>query len=290
MAQGSDQWLEFRNKKVTGTSLKSVRGAKWLEYADVIVSERVTGKRKNASFKSFSMDNGHVLEPFSRAAYEQFRQLTVTEVGFLQSDLFPNFGMSPDGVIFDGETVVGIVEIKCPEPQTHIRYIRQDKIPTEYDDQILSAFVVGDEVQFVDFVSFCPVIKSYPFFIKRARRADYEMEIAAARGALLKFFEQVDKMEKIALTGNGFIPSNLDDAIWEISDPEDLITAEETIITAANYEPGNRSESEPETWAGFTPPNVDVFETVPNQQQPQHTQQPDKPQQHTQQTNNNYLL
>jgi hypothetical protein len=106
MAQGSTEWLKLREKKVTGTSLTRVRGAKWLEYADVIVRERVTGERKSNEFKSFSMDNGHVLEPFARTAYEEFRKYKVTEVGFLQSEQFENFGMSPDGVIFiDGNVI-----------------------------------------------------------------------------------------------------------------------------------------------------------------------------------------
>ena len=249
MAQGSTEWLKVREKKVTGTSLTKVRGREWLAYADVIASERTTGKRKAATFKSFSMDNGHVLEPFARTAYEEFRKYKVTEVGFLQSEQFPNFGMSPDGVIFIDGVVVGVVEIKCIEPQTHIKYIRQNKIPTEYDDQILSAFVVGDEVQFVDFVSFCPVVRSYPFFIKRAKRADYEHEIASARGALIKFFEQVDKMEQIVFDGNGFVPSNLDDAIWEVSDPEDLILVDGPPPIVV----------ESDVWAGFTPPITDVF-------------------------------
>jgi hypothetical protein len=247
MAQGSTEWLKLREKKVTGTSLTRVRGAKWLEYADVIVRERVTGERKSNEFKSFSMDNGHVLEPFASTAYEEFRKYKVTEVGFLQSEQFENFGMSPDGVIFIDGNVIGVAEIKCPEPQTHIKYIRQDKIPTEYDDQILSAFVVGDEVQFVDFVSFCPVVRSYPFFIKRAKRADYEHEIASARGALIKFFEQVDKMEQIVLDGNGFVPSNLEDAIWEVAEPEELIYDEDLI----------RHDETPavdDVWVGFTPP------------------------------------
>ena len=106
-------------------------------------------------------------------------------------------------------------------------------------------------MQFVDFVSFCPVVRSYPFFIKRAKRADYEHEIASARGALIKFFEQVDKMEQIVFDGNGFVPSNLDDAIWEVSDPEDLILVDGP--------PPIVSESD--VWTGFTPPITDVFDT-----------------------------
>ena len=229
MPQGSTEWHKIRERKVTGTSLSKVMGSKWMEYADVIVSERLTGKRKEPTFKSAAMENGTAIEPFARAAYAEAMNCPVYMVGFVQSEMFPDFGMSPDGIIASGTTPIGIAEIKCPEPQTHVKYIRNGKIPTEYDDQILSAFVVGDEIQFVDFVSFCPIVRPYPFFVKRANRADYEPKIAEARGALIKFFEHVNALESKIINSNGFIPSNLEDAIWEMTDPIDTMTDGENI-------------------------------------------------------------
>lgn len=224
--QGSPEWLAFRVRKVTGTSLKRVKGSKHLEYSDIIASERVTGKRKERDFKSQSMDDGHVLEPYAREAYvEMFngQNVTVDQVGFIQSDQFPDFGMSPDGLIYYNGNLVGVLEIKCPEPQTHIGYIRENTIPTEYRDQIYSAFVIGDEIQYVDFISYCPFVKQYPVFFKRVHRKECEIEIAQYRGALIVFFEDVDRIEQVVQKGNGFIPSNIENAIWTASEPEDLI-------------------------------------------------------------------
>lgn len=248
--QGTPEWLALRVKKVTGTTLSKVEGAKWMEYADVIVQERITGKRKDNGFKSFSMDNGTILEPFNIAAYEECMGVKTTQVGFIQSSYFPDFGMSPDRLIFDSDIAVGCVEAKCPEPQTHIRYIRHGKVPAEYDDQILSAFVIGDTIQYVDFVSFCPLIKTYPLFIKRVKRSEYEKKIASARGSLIQFFKQVDELEALILKGGGFIPSNLEEALWEISDPEDNA---DTAPYAEQTEPDTAGH-ESDTWEHFVVP------------------------------------
>lgn len=214
--QGTSEWLALRVGKVTGTNLSKVLGSKWREYAYVVASEIITGKRKEGSFKSFAMDNGTALEPFARAATEECMGYSITEVGFIQPERFPRFGMSPDGLV-----PRGAVEIKCPEPQTHIRYLIENKLPAEYEDQILSAFVCGDEITFVDFVSFCPTVRTAPFFIKRIQRD--EKQIAIARGALVRFFEVVDQIVAAIDQGTGFVPSNIEAALWEITEPEELI-------------------------------------------------------------------
>ena len=53
-------------------------------------------------------------------AFSQYRQCdyakghTVTKSGFWVNPQYPGFGCSPDGLVYIGEDLVGIVEIKCP--------------------------------------------------------------------------------------------------------------------------------------------------------------------------------
>jgi hypothetical protein len=75
-------------------------------------------------------------------------------------------------------------------------------------------------------------------------------------------------MEQIVLDGNGFVPSNLEDAIWEVAEPEDLILVDGPPPVV----------SESDVWAGFTPPITDVFDQIHTSNIP------------TNNNDNNYLL
>lgn len=191
--QGTDQWLAHRIGKVTGKSLEKVMSVNWLDYTDVIAAEQITGVRIASNFKSDAMKRGNELEHQARELYSKMLGLPVQEVGFIQPKQFPYFGMSPDGLVSSNGQYVIIPEIKSPEPQTHIRYIRENVAPKEYYWQYISAFVACKDIFCVDFVSYCPEITNKPIWIKRINRKDVQSDILNAETKLTIFFTQVQK-------------------------------------------------------------------------------------------------
>jgi len=74
----------------------------------------------------------------------------VTEVGFCMHDIL-RCGVSPDGLIGDD----GGIEIKCPKPSTHVKYLRNGKLPSEYKAQVMGClWITGRE--WWDFMSYHP--------------------------------------------------------------------------------------------------------------------------------------
>lgn len=198
MLQGSEDWHAIRIGKVTGTSASKVNGNTWLEFTDLIACEQITGIRKASKFKSEAMERGLEREPIIRAKYAEMTGFDIREVGFIQPEQFPYFGMSPDGLCYLNNGLVGVSEFKCPEPQTHIRYIRENVFPPEYKMQGISALACSEEILFVDLVSYCPEIVNKPIWSIRMTRTKYLSEIAHLNGGLTVFFRQVEKtIEKI---------------------------------------------------------------------------------------------
>ncbi len=92
-----------------------------------------------ASFNTFNMEAGQILEEEARPWYElQFGE-EIQRVGLCLTD-DERVGCSPDGLI--GEDMG--IEIKCPEPHTHVRYILAGELPKDYAAQVHGGmFVTG---------------------------------------------------------------------------------------------------------------------------------------------------
>lgn len=189
--QRSDEWLHLRLGKVTGTRLKSLMGKDWLSVVDEVVAEISTGMSDEPYINS-AMQWGIDNEPLAKNEYEVITFNTVTECGFCLSSEFNRLGLSPDGWVGSG----GAIEIKCPSSKTHIKYIRQDKIPTEYIWQVSNYFVVNEDLEWLDFVSYDPRNVYYPIWIKRVAREELDKEITQIRDIMLKFIPELDKQLK----------------------------------------------------------------------------------------------
>ncbi|MEK9723284.1 MAG: YqaJ viral recombinase family protein [Rhodospirillaceae bacterium] len=88
--------------------------------------------------------------------------------------------------------MTGLVEIKCPRPARHVGYLKAGNVPAEHRAQLVhQLWVAGPQVQWVDFVSFCPQLPEHlQLFIVRLERN--EDEIAAYAAKALAFLEEVD--------------------------------------------------------------------------------------------------
>jgi len=155
MEQGTQEWFTARLGKVTASRVADViaktktgYSASRDNYMAQLICERLTGQ-KGESFTNAAMEWGTQTEPLARSAYENARNLLVTEVGFVSHPKIEMAGASPDGLVSED----GLVEIKCPNTATHIDTLLSQKVPTKYITQMQWQMLCCQR-QWCDFVSF----------------------------------------------------------------------------------------------------------------------------------------
>jgi len=100
--------------------------------------ERLTGNPLE-SFTTTAMQWGKDTEPLARAAYEFHTGRKVSQVAFVNHPTIEWAGASPDGIIYgftdSGPGTAGpcgLLEIKCPNTATHIKFLTTGFIPKKY--------------------------------------------------------------------------------------------------------------------------------------------------------------
>lgn len=107
---------------------------------------------------SFAMEQGMILESEAIPFWELTTGRKVTRVGFITTD-DGRFGCSPDGIIDMDLGVelnpVGVgIEIKCPAPHTHVKYLSEGVVPKEYRAQVFGGMFATGFQKWV-FLSYC---------------------------------------------------------------------------------------------------------------------------------------
>lgn len=193
--QGSPEWFESRlgipsassySKLVTSTGK---RASTFDDYCYQLACERITGERTD-TFKTPAMERGNELEEEARAAYEFIYEKEVIETGFIL-DNSKLFGCSPDGLININDTYGHGLEIKCPMAKTHLKYLDNGKLPTEYKAQVHGCMLVT-ELPYWDFISYHPQIEM--FFIRVERDEEF---IATMKEFLIEASERIAELVTI---------------------------------------------------------------------------------------------
>ena len=190
--QGSPEWHQARCGIISASNMKSLftsRGEKTASgvretYLNQVIAERLMQKPMD-TFQSYDMERGTLLEAQARANFEMYLDVTVQEVGFHMHDDY-DIGCSPDGLFtLDGKIETG-VEIKCPKANTHVRYMRSKKLPTEYVQQVQSTmYIMGFDVYY--FMSYHPDLKPIIIEVKRDNELiDKAAEILIAAAKIVK--------------------------------------------------------------------------------------------------------
>ena len=158
-AQKSDTWLWAKAGIVTASEAESLFTPKFKikvggaveTLLNVKLAEWWTGRPLDG-FSSFAMDNGTILEDEAKPYYEISYGQTVQSVGLVtdETDGQPaTIGCSPDGLI--GED--GGLEIKCPNADTHVEYLRAGTVPDDYLPQVHFSLYVTERAWW-DFFSY----------------------------------------------------------------------------------------------------------------------------------------
>jgi len=173
--QGSEEWLQLRLGVATASNFDKIitttgkESATLPKYALELATQCLLSKPEEV-YKSEVMTRGNELEPFARQAYVEHTFNLVDEITMFKSDC-GNFGYSPDGLI--GEE--GLLEVKCPLATTHTKYLLDNKMPTDYWQQVQGGLWVSGR-KWLDFVSFHQNFKEKQLFIIRVGRDEEYIE------------------------------------------------------------------------------------------------------------------
>lgn len=187
--QRTKEWFDLRMGKITGTRLKDVLKADNTPVVYDMIAE-IMAQSFDQPFVNQAMQRGVDCEPIAKLAYEKLTGNIMQEVGFCLSEENDYLALSPDGFTHDR---IGAIEIKCPSTKTHIKYINDNKIPSEYLPQVCMYFMVNQELEWLDFVSFDDRFKDLPIFIIRITREELEDKIVEIEDKLGKFISKFEK-------------------------------------------------------------------------------------------------
>jgi hypothetical protein len=190
-AQGTPEWHAAHIGVPSGSHFSDIMakgtGVTRQNYLTAIALERITGVREE--FKATkAMEDGVEREPFARASYEAMTGEIVDEIGFCLHDQL-QCGVSPDGLV-NGN---GMTEYKCPQPKTHLEYMRLEKgkCPSAYRWQVLGQLWVAER-EWCDFVSYHPDFpESARLVVRRVYRDD--KAIKELESEVVRFLEDVEK-------------------------------------------------------------------------------------------------
>ena len=168
-----EEWLEARRGKITGTVLKDVvtlRGSgKKIGFYQLIADRLGVGAGDEDP-----MERGQRLEEEAIAEFQEETGHSVdTSLVIWTRDDNESIAISPDGFI--GETEA--VEVKCLSSARHIEALLTQKVPSDYEMQILQYFIVNEKLQKVFMVFYDPRLLAKPFFFLTITREEVQEKV-----------------------------------------------------------------------------------------------------------------
>lgn len=127
-----------------------------------LLAERLTGIAVS-HYVTPAMQHGIEQQPHATAAYEAHTGEIVGPEVFVLHPRIDWFGATPDGLISDA----GIVEIKCPQTSTFLRWVHEGEVPAEHKPQMLAQLACTGRA-WCDFIAFDPrVPPAHQLFVRR---------------------------------------------------------------------------------------------------------------------------
>lgn len=193
--QGSSEWLLVRlgiptasefDKIITPTGKASTQCE---GYSERLLAEYLLGYPVETFGGNSWTDRGKELEPHAVRFYEGHIEIETVPVGFCTDDA-KTMGASPDRLVGDE----GLLEIKCPAPQTHVHYLLTGEIDKGYYPQVQGQLLVTGR-KWVDWLSYHPEM---PPVIIRVERDEEYLNIMAK--LLAEFTEKLEKKREKLIT------------------------------------------------------------------------------------------
>ncbi len=197
--QNTDAWLLLRSGKPTASEFDNLVSAKKFEikrgegpksYLAQKVAEYWLGAPLPSFEGSFAMEQGKIREEQAVPWYSWNYNVELDRAGFVTTD-DGRIGASPDALI--GST--SGLECKCPNAETHVKYLLAGELPSDYVMQVQgSMFVTGrNEWQFLSFRPHFP-----PFVLTVDRDEKIQAALAEALDNFLHDFDAaIKRLEEI---------------------------------------------------------------------------------------------
>lgn len=186
-----EEWMAGRRGKITGSKMKDILSKRNPENKKKGFYQLIADRISTAPEEERPMDRGARLEDeaIQRFVKESGKKVDTSLVMWTHDDN-ENIAYSPDGFMGKKECV----ECKCLNSASHIEAFLTQKIPSEYDEQKLQAFVVNDILKTLYFVFYDPRIACKDYFVIEVSRKDIEDEIAFSREYQQKTLLEVEKI------------------------------------------------------------------------------------------------
>lgn len=188
--QRSETWFSAICGNVGASSIDKIITTKGepsksrMDYMMTLCAERITGKQEYNQ-PTLAMLNGIEREAEARSLFEMAHDVEVQQVGLIYTD-DKSAHCSPDGLIGDNSGI----EIKNPISKTHIKYLLDEKLPTEYFCQVQFSLLVSGRGSWF-FMSHYPGIR--PFIVEVLRD---EKWIEKCEKELKEFNQELSEMVK----------------------------------------------------------------------------------------------
>lgn len=200
--QNTEEWLELRAPRITGSSLSSAManfgkafGDPAKKYAVSIALAQITPGYRCPGFKNDDMDRGHIEEPLARMAYEEEYFCDISNGGFFECN---DVGCSPDGLVNDD----GLIEIKSAIPSIHYARIVKQSFDSGYKWQLIGNMKITGR-KWIDFISYC---SSFPadkkLYVYRLHSSNYEKEYSMIDERLEEFRALIKTTKENIINGN----------------------------------------------------------------------------------------
>jgi putative phage-type endonuclease len=143
--QRSEEWFAAICGNVGASSIDKIITTKGepsksrTDYMMTLAAERITGKAETG-FTTQAMLNGIEREAEAITFFELMHDCTIQQVGLIYKDEKKLMHCSPDGLIGNKSGF----EVKNPMSKTHIKYLLDNKLPTEYFCQIQFSLYVSE--------------------------------------------------------------------------------------------------------------------------------------------------
>ena len=182
--QRTDEWRQIRTGKITASQIPDLMakvkmgvaaGRRKLEATRAC--EIMTGVPMPEGRITGPMQWGIDQEPEAVSAYEAGVSVLVHTCMFAAHPDYERSGASPDGLV--GED--GMIEVKCPEPHTHMDYILIGKVPRKYQPQMQWGMACAER-EWCDFISYDPRMPvNCRLFVARLMRDDEYIALVNAQ-------------------------------------------------------------------------------------------------------------
>lgn len=185
--QGTREWALLRAGIPTASEFERIVtptgkvSAQAESYMCGLIAERIMGHPRK-EFMSAWMERGNELEADAALFYRLQRDEEPEKVGFITNDA-GTIGASPDRLIGDK----GLLEIKCPSPDQHVRYLLYGSVAQAYFPQVQGQLWIAEK-EWLDILSYHPEIK--PALIRVERDEKFIATLSRAVTAFAETLEQ----------------------------------------------------------------------------------------------------